>query len=178
MELFEVITKRHSYRGPFTDQAVPCEALERMVQAGIQAPSARNMQTTTFVMVEDPALVREINAMDPPNPPMQQAKAYIACVVDEHPEPIHQGRSFQVEDCSAAVENILLAVTALGYATVWVDGWLRDNDHAGAVGRLIGLPEGKTIRVILPVGVPAETHAQKERFPFASRAWFNQYGAQ
>ena len=178
MDVFEAIAKRHSYRGPFKDQPVPREDLRRIVQAGIQAPSGSNAQTTTFVVADDPDLVSEIREMHPSNQAMQQACAYIVCVVDKHPEVIYAGHTFQIEDCAAAVENMLLAVTALGYATVWIDGWLRVEGRAERIGSLLDLPEGKMVRVILPVGVPVEVHRQKEKQPFEQRAWFNHYGAE
>jgi nitroreductase len=82
-----------------------------------------------------------------------------------------------VEDCAAAVENMLLAVVALGYATVWLDGALRVEDKAARIGRLLGVPEGKTVRVLLPLGVAAEPGTQKDKLPFHQRAWFNRYGS-
>jgi nitroreductase len=135
------------------------------------------MQTTTFVIVDDPDLLSRIRAMHATNVAMQQARAYIACVSDGNPEAADESYSFQVEDCAAAVENILLAVTALGYATVWIDGWLRAEDRARKLGNLIGLPEDKVVRIILPLGVPAEAHRQREKKPFEDRAWYNRYGA-
>lgn len=178
MDVFEAIAKRHSYRGPFKDQPISREDLRRIVRAGIQAPSGGNRQTTTFVIADDPDLVAAIREMHPTNRAMQQASAYIACLIDEHPEAIYEGHSFQVEDCAAAVENMLLAITALGYATVWIDGWLRVEGRAERIGALRGLPEGKIVRVILPVGVPVEIHQQKEKKPFEERAWFNRYGGE
>ena len=178
MDVFEAIAKRHSYRGPFKDQPVAREDLRRIVQAGIQAPSGSNAQTTTFVVADDPDPVSEIREMHPSNQAMQQACAYIVCVVDKHPEAIYAGHTFQIEDCAAAVENMLLAVTALGYATVWIDGWLRVEGRAERIGALLGLPEGKMVRVILPVGVPVEAHQQKEKKPFEQRAWFDLYGGE
>ena len=176
MDLFEAIARRHSYRGPFRDQSIPRSDLRRIVQAGLQAPSGKNAQTTTFVIVDDEELVRKISGMPTANTAMQQARAFIACMVDLRPEAVYEGHSFQVEDCAAAVENMLLAVTALGYATVWIDGWVRVNNRADAIGRLLNLPEGKIVRVLLPIGVPEETWPQKEKMPFESRAWFNRYG--
>jgi hypothetical protein len=67
-------------------------------------------------------------------------------------------------------------VTALGYATVWIDGWLRVENRAATIGKMLGLPAGKIIRVLLPIGVPAETWPQKEKKPFEQRAWFNRFG--
>ncbi len=176
MDVFEAINRRHSYRGPFLDRPVPREDLQRIVQAGIQAPSGRNMQTTSFVIIDDPELVRRVAAMHENNLAVQQARAFIACIIDRRPEAVYEGHSFQVEDCAAAVENMLLAITALGYATVWIDGWLRVQNRAEQIGRMIGLPESKVLRILLPLGVPAESWPQKEKKPFAERAWFNRYG--
>lgn len=176
MDLFEAIASRHSYRGPYRDQPVPRADLQRIVQAGIQAPSGRNAQTTAFVVVDEPDLVREIAGLHASNVAVQQARAFIACVVDRQPEPVYEGCSFQVEDCAAAVENMLLVITALGYASVWVDGWLRIGGHAETIGRLLHIPAEKVVRVLLPIGVPAETWPQKEKKPFEQRAWFNRWG--
>ena len=176
MDVFEAIARRHSYRGPFRDRPVPRDDLRRIVQAGLQAPSGRNMQTTTFVIVDEPQLVRQIGALHTTNPAVQTAQAMIACLIDGQPEAVYEGHNFQIEDCAAAAENMLLAVTALGYATVWIDGWLRVENRAATIGKMLGLPAGKIIRVLLPIGVPAETWPQKEKKPFEQRAWFNRFG--
>lgn len=176
MDLFEAITKRHSYRGPFDDQPVLRSDLIKIVEAGLRAPSGKNAQTTTFVIVDNPEIVAEIASMHPTNVAMQQAKAYIICSIDRIPMKTYEAYSFQVEDCAAAVENMLLAITALGYATVWVDGWLRLGDNAERIGSLIELPLEKIAKVILPVGVPKERSQQAEKLPFNKRAWFNLYG--
>ncbi len=176
MEFFEVIKQRHSYRGGFTGRAVPRADLETIVQAGLDAPSGCNAQTTRFVIVDEPAIAAKIQAMHPVNKAMQQAAAYIACIVDKQPAGVFEDLAFQVEDCAAAVQNMLLAVTALGYASVWIDGWLRREGRAEAIGGWLGLPEGKIVRILLPVGEPAETVKRPEKMGFQERAWFNRYG--
>jgi len=177
MDLFEAVEKRFSYRGPFKDQPVPREDLRQIVQAGLLAPSGKNEQTTTFVIVDDPAMLAKIHQVHPGNKAMQTARAIIACVMDKRPAAIYEGISFQVEDCSAAVENMLLAVTALGYATVWLDGWLRAEGRADRVGQLLGVPENKVVRIVLPIGIPDDPNApRRQKKPFEERTWFNQYG--
>jgi nitroreductase len=175
MEFFEVVTRRHCYRGGFTDAPVPRADLEKIVQAGLDAPSGCNAQTTRFVIVDEPTLAAGIRAMHPANKAMQQAKAFIACIVDKEPPGVYEGLSFQVEDCAAAVENMLLAITALGYASVWVDGWLRREGRAVTVACMLGVPNEKIVRILLPVGVPAEDCKPPEKMPFDERAWFNAY---
>ncbi len=175
MDIFEAISRRHSYRGPFKDTPVSREDLQRIVEAALMAPSGRNEQTTSFVIVDDPSLLAEIGGMHPANKAMQQARAMIACIIDRYPAPVYEEHSFQVEDCAAAVENMLLAITAYGYGSVWIDGWLRVQGHAEKIGALLGIPETKVIRVLLPVGIPAEEGPRREKKPFKERAWFNRW---
>ena len=178
MELFEAIRERYSYRGPFRDDPVPREDLRRIVEAGLMAPSGKNGQTTGFVIVDDPELVKEIGGMHPGNKALQQAGALIACLIDREPEAIYEGISFQVEDCAAAVENILLAITALGYGSVWVDGWLRGEGRAEKIGSLLGIPDSKIVRILLPVGIPVKPGPRPKKKPFEERAKFNRWSGE
>jgi nitroreductase len=173
MDLFEAIASRYSYRGEFIDTPVPRKDLEKIVQAGIQAASACNAQVATFVIVDDPPLLRQI-ADVLGKPFCLSAKTMIACVAD--PRPVYATLSFAAEDCAASVENMLLAIQALGYATVWLDGVLRAEDRAARIGRLLGVPQDRSVRILLPIGVPATPGVQREKLPFAERAWFNRYG--
>ena len=100
MDIFEAIEKRHSYRFGYKDQAVPREDLVRIVQAGIQAPSGCNAQTTSFVIVDEPELIAKINVVMNKRV-IGEAKAIIVCVAS-HPD-VYHGMSFGVEDCAAAV---------------------------------------------------------------------------
>lgn len=172
MDVFDAISRRHSYRGGFTDKEIPRADLTKIVEAGLHAPSGCNAQTTSFVIVDDKASLAAVSALFE-KAFVREAKAMIVCVVD-HRE-VYKGSSFAVEDCAAAVENILLAVTALGYATVWLDGALRGGRDA-KIAEILGVPVGKQVRVLLPIGVPKEAGRQPEKLPFEKRAWFNRYG--
>ena len=173
MDVFEAIARRHSYRGEYLPQVVLREHLQQIVQAGIDAPSGCNAQTTSFVIVDDPELIAKIVAIVD-RPFLKRVPALIFCVADHRP--VYQGCSFAVEDCAAATENMLLTITALGYATVWLDGALRVEDRKKRIGHLLGVPPDKEVRVLLPVGVPKEIVKPREKLPFAKRAWFNGCG--
>jgi nitroreductase len=174
MDLFDAITARYSYRGRFADTPVPREDLRKIVEAGIRAPSGCNAQVVSFAIVDDPKLVEQI-AEIVGKPFCQTAPAMIVCAVD--PRPVYANESFAAEDCAAAVENMLLAITALGYASVWLDGVLRAEGRAERIARLLGIPKNLHVRVLLPIGAPAEQGGrQRERLPFEQRAWFNRRG--
>lgn len=183
MQLFEAIRKRHSYRGGYTDQLVTRDDLCKIVEAGIRAPSGYNAQTTRFVIVNEADLLQAIAAHNPASTVLNQCKALIACIAPKEPaadsDRADRNRLFfGIEDCSAAVENMLLAITALGYASVWLDGWLRREGRAEAIGQLLRVPSSHVVRVLLPIGLPAEERPQAPKKPFAERAWFNRYGGQ
>jgi nitroreductase len=176
MDFFDTVAKRHSYRGSFTDKVPSRDELRKIVEAGLAAPSGCNQQTTQFVIVDDAPTLDQIHQMHPKMLAMQQAPALIACLIDKAPPPVYQDKQFQVEDCAAAVQNMLLAITAMGYASVWVDGWLRSEGHAERIGELLGVPAEKVVRIVLPVGQPAESIQGPDKLPFEQRAWFNRYG--
>ena len=60
MNLFEAIAKRLSYRGGFKDGPVSRDDLIKIVEAGLKAPSGKNGQTTSFVIIDD----QQILALD------------------------------------------------------------------------------------------------------------------
>jgi len=173
MDLFTAIQQRYSYRGEYRPEPVSRDHLQEIVQAGILAPSGCNAQTTSFVIVDDPDKVRQIREIVG-RPFLATAPAFIACIVD--PTPAFRNCSFAAEDCAAAVENMLLAITGLGYASVWLDGVLRTPAIKSGLAALLQLPATREVRVLLPVGRPAAPLGPKEKQPFAKRAWFNVYG--
>jgi nitroreductase len=176
MELFDALRERHSYRGRFLDEPVGRDELVKIIKAALLAPSGCNKQTTEFVVVDDNELVSKIAAITGANPAVGSAAAFILCIISKEPEPVFENLSFEVEDCAAAVENMLLAITDLGYASVWIDGWLRREGRNEQIARWIGLPDNKVVRILLPVGKPAEAIEPPDKLPIARRAWFNEYG--
>ena len=70
---------------------------------------------------------------------------------------------FWVQDCSAAVENVLLAAHALGLGAVWA-GVYPLKDRVLAFQKHFGLPEDITPFALVAVGFPAETPATPQRF--------------
>ncbi|WP_161843965.1 nitroreductase family protein [Pseudoflavonifractor sp. 524-17] len=172
MDFFEAAAKRYSHRTPFLDQPVPDEDVRKIVTAGIQAPSGQNCQTTSFVVVTDPALRKAIS--EQLATPATQTAPVILVVLSEHVV-APCGLPFEVEDYAAAVENMLLAATALGYATVWMDGMTKAPAANAAIAKLLNAPQGKTVRTILPLGVPAEVGEPKPRKAFDERVHYNAF---
>jgi nitroreductase len=176
MELFEAIQERHSYRGAFKPQPVPEKDLRTIVQAGLDAPSGKNLQTTQFVIINQPDTLAQVKTVFAGQPFIVTAPAFIATIIDANPQPAPEyAYTFEIEDNAAATQNILLAITGLGYASVWLDGVLRYEQRAEKIGKIIGLPESKRVRILLPVGVAVKSEPRKPKLTFTQRASFNQY---
>lgn len=172
MELFDAISKRHSYREEFKDEDVPRKDLIQIVEAGIRAPSGCNAQTTSFIIVDDPNLLAKMRKVVT-GKAMATAKA--AIVVLYEVREVYHDISFYKEDYAAAIENMLLAITALGYATVWLDGVLRIDRRRHEVAKVLNVPKHLTVAALLPIGIPSVEIPKKERLPFDERAHFNTY---
>ncbi len=165
MDFFETVNKRGSYRDKFQDAAIPEEDFRKMLEAAIKAPSGYNMQTTSFVVVTDPQLRKEIAALMPSD--ATETAPAIIVVTSEHVEA--DGLCFEIEDYASATETLLLAITALGYASVWMDGDTKLDGNFEKIKKLLELPESKTVRTILPVGVPAKEVTQNTRKAYEER---------
>ena len=162
MELFEAIRCRGSYRDEFKPDPIPEEDLHRILDAGIRAPSGYNLQTTSFYAVKELAEVFPTKAT--------KTAPAILVLTSRRIYAGAQKFQFEVEDYAAAAENLLLALTALGYAGVWMDGMMRYEGNADLVRAILHIPEEETIRTIIPFGKPVHPVTQKEKKPFAERA--------
>jgi nitroreductase len=151
MDIFEAIAKRFSYRGEFMDEPISRHHLKKIVQAGIDAPSGCNAQSTSFVVVDKPEVIAEISKLIGDKPVCKTATAMIACVCDK--TPAYGKMSFFIEDCAAATQNMWLALTAIGLASVWLDGVIR-GDVGVEIGKLLKVPANLEVRVLLPIGYP------------------------
>ena len=176
MDTLETILTRHSYRGSYTAAPVPREDLRRILEAGLAAPSGCNKQTTSLIAVDDPVLLKRLLAVM--DPPVAAAAPAAICVLTRRVI-AYRDRCYAVPDYAAAIENMLLAIHALGYASCWYEGHITDEDRLGwQMAQLLGVPEDYELICFLPVGVPAEAPSTAKKKPFEERAWFNGFQRQ
>lgn len=86
------------------------------------------------------------------------------------------GETYYIQDFAAAAENILIAATAKGYATTWIEGQLHHNGEDRKMAQLLGVPEDLNVAVYLPIGIPDSAVPAPKKMAFEERAWFNGYG--
>ena len=174
MNVLQAIEARHSYRGRYLDQPVPREDLERILRAGLCAPSGCNKQTASLIAVDDPAVLAKLRKVI--RPPIAQTAPAMICVLTKRII-AYADRCYSVQDYAAATQNMLLAIVALGYQSCWIEGHITDADAIGRqMADILGVPNEYDLVCFLPVGVAAEAVRPPEKLPFEVRAWFNGFG--
>ena len=174
MNAIETMLNRHSYRGKYLPDPVPREDLQTILEAGLAAPSGCNKQTTSFIAVDDPEVLSALHGVI--DPPIGNTAPAMICVLTEKMI-AYRDRTFYVQDYAAAIENLLLAIEALGYASVWVEGHITDVDQIGRqMADILGVPQNMELVCFLPVGKPEEEIKGPVKKTFGERAWFNGFG--
>ena len=173
MNTLDAIRTRRSYRGKYLPAPVPREHLQTIMEAGLQAPSGCNKQTTSLIAVDDPEVLRQLRAVI--DPPVGETAPAMICVLTR-PIIAYRDRTFFVQDYAAAIQNMLLAIEDLGYASCWFEGHITDADRIGdQMARILGVPEEYQLVCFLPVGQPAEAAKAPAKLPPESRCCFNHF---
>lgn len=161
--VFETIRTRTSIRK--FDPSVPVseETVEKILRAGMCAPSALNKQPWEFVVVREPELLKAIGEAMPFSRVGNGAQAAIVVCGNLDNGIPGRGKEFWIHDCSAASMNILLAAKALGLGAVWT-GVFPDVERAEVVRKLLAIPEGYMPLNIIPLGTPAENPEPKNKW--------------
>lgn len=174
MSMIDIIHKRRSYRGKFKPTPVPREDLVTIMEAGLDAPSGCNKQTTSLIAVDDREVLERLHSVI--TPPVGETAPAIICVLTQRIN-AYRDRYFAVQDYSAAIENMLLAITALGYQSCWYEGHITDEDRIGyQMARILNVPDDYDLVCFLPVGIAEEEPVNPNKKPFNERAWFNGFG--
>lgn len=160
---YDNILSRTSVRSYISDKNVPDDAVEKILRAGMAAPTAVNKQPWAFIVVKKPELLKVL-ADSLPNAKMA-ANAPLAIVVcgDMRKALEGEARDFWVQDASAATENILLAANSLGLGAVWT-GIYPGKARMNAASEVLGLPEYIVPLCLIPIGYPDGDNIPKDKW--------------
>lgn len=173
MRVIDVINKRHSYRGKYKSDPVSREDLITIMEAGLAAPSGCNMQTTSLIAVDDKEVLEKLHKVI--NPPVGETAPAMICVLTQRKN-AYRDKCFAVQDYSAAIENMLLAIVELGYESCWYEGHITDEDRIGyQMAQILNVPYDYELVCFLPVGVAEEAVTIPKKRDFEERAWFNSF---
>lgn len=160
--VIENIMTRTSIRA-FTDQPVDEATVEKILRAGMAAPTAVNRQPWAFVVVNDREQMERLREVHPFAQMLKTAQlAIIVCGDMERALP-GASQAYWIQDASAATENILLAAHGLGLGAVWC-GVYPNPDVYPKVKEVLGLPSSVIPLNLIPIGYPAESPTPKDKW--------------
>lgn len=159
MDLFDALLTRRSIRS-YTDQPISEEDLQRMLEAAMSAPSACNCQCWRFVVITGKDRLAAIPAIHPHAGMAARAPMAVLVCADTAEEKIP---GFWVQDCSAALQNFMLAARGLQIGTVWC-GIHPSEERETAFKALFGLPESFRVLGLVVMGHPKQPFVRRDTF--------------
>ena len=156
-----VIMNRRSVRD-FKEEGLDEGALDRLVHAGMAAPTAKNMQPWSFIVVEQRETLDRLAGGLPFGKMLGKAAA--AIVVCTSPEEANgQSVELAVIDATCASQNILLAAEALGLGAVWVAVYPYD-DRLEHLRSVLQVPPSVIPLCVIPLGRPVVSKPPIDKF--------------
>ena len=152
-----VIHSRKSVRDFIPGRPVGEEDIMTIIKAGMAAPSGRDIRPWEIVVINDRAMLDSLAAALPHAKMLESAPlAFVVCGDTVR-------SAYWYLDCSAVVQNMLLAVEALGLGAVWTAAY-PDEDRMNAVAESTGLPAHIRPLAVIPAGYPNGDFQQKDKF--------------
>lgn len=173
MDALECMRTRRSIR-KFLNKPVEFDKVLRICEAGSWAPSSGNLQNWRFVVLTERDLIKTLPQhclnQDYVNAPV----VIVICASDELVEKhygIRGSRLYSVQNCSAAIENMLLAAHALGLGSCWIGAFDEEK-----VMELLNVPGHARPQALLVFGYSDEVPVTKRLRGLANVVYFNSYG--
>ncbi|MBU5427443.1 nitroreductase family protein [Tissierella pigra] len=170
MEVIETIYKRRSIRH-YLDKKVEKDKIITLLKAATAAPTAANCQPWEFIVIDEEEKLSQLRD----KLIFARYNAPVAIVVCGNMKLAFKGPSQEmwVQDCSAAIENILIAATSIGLGSVWI-GIYPLESNIKPLKKILNIPEYVTPLGIVYIGYPAEEKEARTRFN-EKRVYWQEY---
>ncbi len=163
------IYTRRSIR-KFTNQPIDNEILLRIIKAGMNAPSAKNLMPWHFVVISERELLDSIPSFQPYSKMLYEAQAAILVCADKT---LQETPGYWGADCGAVSQNILLEIENIKLGGVWL-GIYPLVDRMNGIINLLKLPEHIVPFSLIAVGFPNEIKEPNNKF-FEDKIHFNRW---
>ena len=159
MNTFEAILTRRSIR-KYTDKSIDEKTQKKLLQAAMQAPSARDTQAWQFVVINDRQTLQDISNFHPYADMLKHAPLAIAVCGDFQ---LEENVDYLALNCAAVTENILLAAHSFGLGAVWLAIYPR-KQRIKELRNLLELPEDIIPISLVAIGHTRESKGSEDRF--------------
>ncbi len=153
----QTIFTRRSIR-KYTKELIGEQEIRLLLEAAMAAPSAANRKPWHFIVVTDRQRLDNLAKLHPHGKMLFDAPLCIVVCGDTTISP-----GSWVQDCSAATENLLLAVTALGLGAVWLGVYPREN-RLKPIRKVLEVPENVVPLNLIAIGHPAEEKEARTQY--------------
>lgn len=173
MDFEEVLNKRRSIR-LYKQKIVERDKIYKIINAGILAPSAGNLQSWNFTLVDDTEVKNQIITAAMQQDWMFNAQIIVICSNPENTKKFYGLRGdalYTVQDCAAAIENMLLEATNLGLGSCWIGAF-----DEKAVSRILKLPNDLRPQAIITIGYSDESPVMPVRYNLDGFVFHDEYG--
>lgn len=151
-DLLSMMQARRSVR-KYTGEPVPEEALEKILQAGLLAPSGRAIRPWELIVVRDGAMLDRMAGSRSHGAGMLAGADTAIVVVGDADK-----TDVWTEDCSIVMTQMHLMADVLGVGSCWIQGRLREASDGRTteayLRELLGFPENYRLEAILSLGMP------------------------
>lgn len=162
------ISGRKSVRS-FTDEKVDADDLERIVKAGMSAPSAINLQPWELIVFDEGEILDFMVDLHDYSKMFKTATAGIV-VCGNMDRTVEGFEDFWVQDCSACTQNILLAIEALNLGGVWL-GIYPVKQRCEKLTDYFKLPDNIIPFAVIAIGHPSGDEKSKDKWDDKKLHW-------
>lgn len=166
-DIHEIILRRRSIRA-FQPETLTQPQIERVLKAGMYAPTAFNVRPWEFVVLQAESDREEIVTTWPWLAPLSNAP--VGIVVCGNLSNVEPGSEWWVQDVSCAMQNMQLQAEADGLGSVWL-AFYPDHTRCETLSQMLNLPDHIQPFAILAMGIPAEKIEIPERFEAEKIHW-------
>lgn len=165
MSFIDTVLSRRSIRR-YEKQDIPKDVLDKILEAGRQAPSAGNKQPWHFIVLSDYDIKEKLSHGKWNTFVKDSAITIVGCgyIGDEY------GRKWSTVDISIALQNMVIAAWGLGIGSCWI-GDFKEVE----VKSLLNIPEDRKVIALVTFGYPAEKIESRQKKPMDEIVSYNKF---
>ncbi|MBE5780554.1 MAG: nitroreductase [Clostridiales bacterium] len=174
MTIMEAVTTRRSIR-EYKEGEIPQADLLEILEAARLAPTWKNNQSFTYILVKDRTLMEqlgEITGYNPSRSAYEKASCYLVLCGDPTLSGKREGKEYYMVDAAIAMEQMMLAAHEKGYGMCWVGAF-----YENPVKKLLSVPEDIRVIALSPLGIPDEAPEARPRRNLNEVVYLDRYGS-
>ena len=164
MSLVDVVLSRRSIRR-YEQKEIPKDVLDRILEAGRQAPSAMNRQPWHFIVLTDYKIKKDLSRGFFNRHIKDSAVTIVGCAYTGFID-----RKWSTISTSIALQNMVIAAWAMGVGSCWIGDFKEDK-----VKQLLNIPDKWKVVALVSFGYPAEKPKPKRKKPIKKIVSFNKF---